>query len=163
MKVCRREPGNGIVKSTRSTSLNYHVFITPRKVAKKLVLTRNLAAVRMLKLAVQSFRLLLGTDVNRMRSLREFSVLLLVCLAFGLVCGEIPEAFNLCDDTSNDFVGSSSGPRLGAVTIAHQVLASRQGSSVVDFAVRALAMISSAEPVIPSGPELLRLLSIQRK
>jgi hypothetical protein len=106
--------------------------------------------------------LLRGT-LTEMRTLIKFSVLLLFCLAFGLVCGEIPETLSLCDDTSNDFVGSSSAPRLGAVTIAHQVLASPRCSSVADFAVRALAMISSAEPVVPSGPELLRLLSIQRK
>ncbi len=98
-----------------------------------------------------------------MRSLREFSILLLFCLALGLVCSEIPETLNLCDDTSNDFVGSPSGPKLGAVRIAHQVLACHWGSSVVDFAVQTLAMIPSAEPVVPSGPELLRLLSIQRK
>jgi hypothetical protein len=98
-----------------------------------------------------------------MRSLREFSILLVLCLAFGLVCSEIPETFKLCDDTSNDCVGSSSGPKLGAVMIAHQVLAFSRGSSVADFAVRALAMISSAESVVSSGAELLRLLSIQRK
>jgi hypothetical protein len=98
-----------------------------------------------------------------MRSLREFSFLLLFCLALGLVCSEIPEILNLHDDTSNDFVGSPSGPRLGARTIAHQVLASCRSSLVADFAVRTLAIIPSAEPVVPSGPELLRLLSIQRK
>jgi hypothetical protein len=135
-----------------------------RDVAKKLVLTRNLLAIRILKLAAQSFRpsCCEGT-LTEMRSVREFSILLLLCLAFGLVCSEIPETLNLCDDTSNDFVGSPSGPRLGAVTIAHQVLASPRSSSVADFTARALAMISSAEPVVPSGPELLRLLSIQRK
>jgi hypothetical protein len=98
-----------------------------------------------------------------MRSLRECSILLILCLAFALVCSEIPETLNLCDDTSNDFVGPPSGPRLGAVTISHQVLVSHQGSSVADLALRTLAMISSVEPVVPSGPELLRLLSIQRK
>ena len=98
-----------------------------------------------------------------MCSLRVFSILLLFCLALGLACYEIPETLNLCDDTSNDFVKPPSGPRLGAVTIAHQVLASRPGGSVADFAVRAIAMIPSAEPVVPSGTELLRLLSIQRK
>jgi hypothetical protein len=98
-----------------------------------------------------------------MRSLRKFSILLLFCLALGLVCSEIPETLNLCDDTSNDFVGSLSGPRLGAVRIAPQVLASSPGSSVAGFAVQTLAMIPSAELVVPSGPELLRLLSIQRK
>jgi hypothetical protein len=98
-----------------------------------------------------------------MHSLRRFSILLLFFLALGLVCSEIPETLNLCDDTSNDFVGSPSGPRLEAVTIAHQVLASFRGSLVADFAVQTLAMIPSAEPVVPSGPELLRLLSIQRK
>ena len=95
--------------------------------------------------------------------MRAFSILLLFSLALSLVCSEIPETLNLRDDTSNDFVGSPFGPRLGAVTIAHQVLASHLGSSVADFAVRTLAMVPSAEPAVPSGPELLRLLSIQRK
>jgi hypothetical protein len=101
--------------------------------------------------------------LTEMRSLRRFSILLLFLLAFGLVCSEIPETLNLCDDTSNDFVGSPPGLRLGAVTITHQVLVSRRGSSVADLAFRTLAMISSVEPVVPSGSELLRLLSIQRK
>ena len=98
-----------------------------------------------------------------MRSLREFSFLLLFCLALGLVCIEIPEILNLCDDASNDFVASPCGPRLGAVTIVHPVLASRPGSSVADFAIRTIAITPSAEPVVPSGPELLQLLSVQRK
>ena len=98
-----------------------------------------------------------------MRSLREFSILLFFCLAFGLVCSEIPETLNLYDDHSNDFVGSPSGPRAGAVTIAHQVVVSRRGSTIADLASRTPAMIPSAEPVVPSGRELLRLLSIQRK
>jgi len=98
-----------------------------------------------------------------MLSLRRFSILLLFSLALGLVCSEIPEILNLHDDTSNDFVGSPSGPRLGAITIAHQVLASSPGSSVAGFAVQTLAMIPSAKLAVPSGPELLRLLSIQRE
>ena len=98
-----------------------------------------------------------------MRSLRGFSILLLLCLALGLACSEIPETLNLCDDTSNDFVASPSGPRLGAVTIAHQVLSPRPDSSVAEGALRAIAMIPLAEPAVPSATELLRLLSIQRK
>ena len=98
-----------------------------------------------------------------MLSLRKFSILLLFFLAFVVVCSEIPEILNLHDDTSNDFVGSPSGPRLGVITIAHQVLASSPRSSVADFAVQILAMIPAAELAVPSGPELLRLLSIQRK
>ena len=128
------------------------------------VLTRNLLAIRMLKLAAQSFRPSCCEEtLTVMRSLREFSFLLLFCLTLGLVCSEFPETLNLCDDTSNDFVASPCGPRLGAVTIVHQVLASRPGNSVADFAIRTLAMTPSAEPVVPSGPELLQLLSIQRK
>lgn len=100
-----------------------------------------------------------------MHSLRGFSILLLFCLAFGLACSEIPETLRLCDDTSNDFVAPPSGPKLRAVTltIAHQVSTSLPGNSVAGFAVRTIAMILSTEPVIHSGPELLRLLSIQRK
>ncbi len=100
-----------------------------------------------------------------MHSLRGFSILLLFCLALGLACCELPETLNLCDNTSNDFVAPPPGHRLRAVTetIVHQVLASRPSSSVADFAVRTVAMIPSAESVIPSGTELLQLLSIQRK
>jgi hypothetical protein len=98
-----------------------------------------------------------------MRSLKQFSILLFFCLTFGLVCSEIPETLNLYDDNSNDFVGSPSGSRAGAATIAHQVVVSRRGSSITDLASRTPAMIPSAAPVVPSGPELLRLLSIQRK
>jgi hypothetical protein len=98
-----------------------------------------------------------------MPSLRECCILLLFCLALSLVCSEIPEIINLCDKPSNDFVGSSSGPQLAAVTIAHQVAVSSWGSPVADLAFQTPAMISSVEPGVPSGPELLRLLSIQRK
>jgi hypothetical protein len=102
--------------------------------------------------------------VTEMRCpMRAFSILLLFSLALSLVCSEIPETLNLRDDTSNDFVGSPSGPRLAVVSIAHQILAARQGCSVGDFALRTLALVPSAQPAVTSGPELLRLLSIQRK
>ena len=96
-------------------------------------------------------------------AMRVFSILVLFSLALSLVCSEIPETLNLRDDTSNDFVGSPSGPRLAVATIAQQILAARQGCPVADFALRALALVPSAQPAVTSGPELLRLLSIQRK
>ena len=90
-------------------------------------------------------------------------MLLIFCLVFCLVCSEIPEMFELCDDTSNDLVGSPSSPRLGALRITPQISISPRCGALADVAFRNLAVISSAELVVPCGPELLRLLSIQRK
>ena len=131
----------------------------------KLGLTRNLLAVRMLEIGRLDFRPSCCEEaVTEMRCpMRAFSILLLFSLAISLVCSEIPETFNLRDDTSNDFVGSPSGPRLAVAAIAHQILAARQGCSVADFALRALALVPSAQPAVTCGPELLRLLSIQRE
>jgi hypothetical protein len=64
---------------------------------------------------------------------------------------------------SNDFVAPLSSPRHGAAQIAQRVLILRSDSSLADVALRKPALIFSAEPAVPSGPELLRLLSIQRK
>jgi len=100
---------------------------------------------------------------QEMRSVINSRFLLLLCVAVALVCSEFPETFNLQDDTSNDFVRPLSSPRLRTVKIAHQVLISGRGSIVADVAFRKLAMISSVVAAVPSVPELLRLLSIQRK
>jgi hypothetical protein len=89
---------------------------------------------------------------------------LLLCLAFCLVCGEIPEISDLRDDTSNDSVGPVSSARIAeAIQIAHKVDIAGLGSSFADAAFRNLAMISSGEATAPSGSDLLRLLSVQRK
>lgn len=90
-----------------------------------------------------------------MRFAKGFCLLFLLAGTLGLVCSEIPELLTLTDDVSNDFIDESSA----AVTkCAETVLVTQAGDTI-----RNLLVILPANPVRLAGPELLRLLSIQRK
>ncbi len=92
----------------------------------------------------------------------KLCVLLVLSLAFGLACSEIPESLNLCDDTSNDFFASDSAPKIGRVQTARREANPRQDAAPT-ATVPSLPPVHCARPALPSGPTLLRLLSIQRK
>lgn len=97
-----------------------------------------------------------------MRFLGRFCILLVFSLAFGLICSEIPESLGLYDDTSNDFLVSAPAPKMGRVQTARQEANPRHdAASIARFPSPIL--IYFTEPALPSGPNLLRLLSIQRK
>ncbi len=95
----------------------------------------------------------------------DSAILLVFSLTFGLICSEIPESLGLYDDTSNDFLVSGPAPKIGRVQTAR-----REANLWQDAAPTAalatlpsLLPIHSTQPALPSGPNLLRLLSIQRK
>jgi len=102
-----------------------------------------------------------GTSLP-MRFLGRFCILLVFSLAFGLVCSEIPESLGLYDDTSNDFLVSGPAPKIGRVQTARREANSRQDAAPT-ATLPSLPLIPCAQPALPSGPNLLRLLSIQRK
>jgi len=92
----------------------------------------------------------------------RFCILLVFSLAFGLVCSEIPESLGLYDDTSNDFLVSSPAPKIGRVQTARREVNPRQDAAPT-ATLPSLPLIHCTQPALPSGPNLLRLLSIQRK
>jgi hypothetical protein len=102
-----------------------------------------------------------GTSLP-MRFLGRFCILLIFSLAFGLICSEIPESLSLQDDTSNDFLVSSSAPKIGRVQTARREANARQDAAPTDK-LPSLPLIHCTQPALASGPNLLRLLSVQRK
>ncbi len=97
-----------------------------------------------------------------MRFLGRLCILLVFSLAFGLICSEIPESLGLYDDTSNDFLVSAPAAKIGRVQAARREANPRQDAAPT-AALPSLPPIHCILPVLPSGPNLLRLLSIQRK
>ena len=94
--------------------------------------------------------------------LGRFCILLVFSLAFGLICSEIPESLGLYDDTSNDFLASGPAPEIGRVQTARREADPRQDAAPI-ATLPSLPPVHCAQPALPSGPNLLRLLSIQRK
>jgi hypothetical protein len=97
-----------------------------------------------------------------MRFLRRFAALLALSLTFALFCGEGPESLNLSDDTTNDFVEPTPGPKLVAAA-ATSPEANLQQRAALIAPFRIPAAVSFTRRAVSSGPNLLRLLSIQRK
>jgi hypothetical protein len=100
-----------------------------------------------------------------MKFLKRFGALLTLSLALALLCGEVPESLNLSDDVSNDFVEESAAPVSSGVEIARADLISERNPSPTEqpFVLHEPAGIPTPPPKASSGPNLLRLLSIQRK
>jgi hypothetical protein len=92
----------------------------------------------------------------------RFCILLVFSLAFGLACREIPESLSLCDDTSNDFLVSSPTAKIGRVQTARREANPRQDAAAT-ATLPSPPLIHCTQPALPCGPNLLRLLSIQRK
>ena len=93
---------------------------------------------------------------------KRFCILLVFSLALGLFCSEIPESLSLYDDTSNDFLVSGPAPKIGRVRTARREASPRQDAAPA-ATLPSLPPIHYTQPALPSGPNLLRLLSIQRK
>src|SRR4029077_21208087 len=94
-----------------------------------------------------------------MRFLGRFCILLVFSLAFGLICSEIPESVSLSDDTSNDFLVSGPAPKIARVRRE----ANPRQDAAPTVTLLSLPLNYCTQPALPSGPDLLRLLSIQRK
>jgi hypothetical protein len=97
-----------------------------------------------------------------MRFLGRFCILLVFSLAFGLICSEIPESLGLYDDASNDFLVSAPAAKIGRVQAARREANPRQDAAPT-ATLPSLPPIHCIQLALPSGPNLLRLLSIQRK
>jgi hypothetical protein len=97
-----------------------------------------------------------------MRFLGRLCILLVFSLAFGLICSEIPESLGLYDNTSNDFLVSAPAAKIGRVQAARREANPRQDAAPT-ATLPSLPPIHCIQPALPSGPNLLRLLSIQRK
>jgi hypothetical protein len=97
-----------------------------------------------------------------MRFLGRFCILLVLSLAFSLICSEIPESLGLYDDTSNDFLVSRPAPKIARVQTARREANPRQDAAPT-ATPPSLPLIRCTQPALPSGQNLLRLLSIQRK
>jgi hypothetical protein len=100
-----------------------------------------------------------------MRFLGRFCILVVSSLAFALICSEIPESLRLDDDTSNDFLVSGPAPTIARAQTARRESNARQDAAPTATLVTlpTLPAIHCIQPALPSGPNLLRLLSIQRK
>jgi hypothetical protein len=97
-----------------------------------------------------------------MRFVKGFYFLFLLSLTLGLFCGEFPESSNLADDVSNDFVETTFEPVSIPMGIASKVFFERR-TTLAEESIRTLPVVPSVEAASLSGPDLLRLLSIQRK
>jgi hypothetical protein len=100
--------------------------------------------------------------VRSIVAVNRASVLVVFSLAFGLICSEIPESLSLYDDTSNDFLVSRPAPKIARVQTARREANPRQDAAPT-ATPPSLPFIPCRQPALPSGPDLLRLLSIQRK
>jgi len=98
-----------------------------------------------------------------MRIVKKCYLLFLFSLALLLVCGQLPELFTLIDDTSNDFVEESLKPVSTSVETAPVNRPSQRSIVIEEESNRTVAVTPSKQPVPSFSPDLLRLLTIQRK
>ncbi len=98
-----------------------------------------------------------------MRFVKRLHILFLLLLSLGLFCGEIPESSDLSDDVSNDFVEESCAPHSGCTEIAPEDVIPQPSVSAAETVMAILPVLPSAEFSPPAGPDLLRLLTTQRK
>ena len=98
-----------------------------------------------------------------MRFVKRLHILFLLLVSLGLSCSEVPESLNLLDDVSNDFVEESCAPHSRCTEIAPEDVISQPSVSPAAVVMAILPVRSSAELSLRAGPDLLRLLTIQRK
>jgi len=98
-----------------------------------------------------------------MRFGKELRFLFLLSLTLGLFCGELGESFRLADDASNDLVQVSTASIHKCAEIASRDLISQRSITVPQELIVNFAVVTSTDAAPSSGPDLLRLLSIQRK
>jgi len=97
-----------------------------------------------------------------MRFLSRFGLLVVFAATLGLFCSGFAELVTLEDDTTNDFVTSTPGQNIENVqTILEEASPRRSAAQRVNH-LRS-SVICFTQPALPSGLNLLRLLSIQRK
>ena len=90
-------------------------------------------------------------------------LLLLLLLSLSLYCGELPESLVLSDDGTNDFVESSASRGVSELQRVHENPAGTATSFSVEEPVSLIPFGPPPRLRLISRPNLLRLLSIQRK
>jgi hypothetical protein len=96
------------------------------------------------------------------RFLKRFGILLVFTLTLGLFCSQFAELLTLEDDTTNDFVTSTPAQNIENVQTV-RAEASPRRSTAPRVTYPSISVICFTQPAPPSGLDLLRLLSIQRK
>jgi hypothetical protein len=90
--------------------------------------------------------------------------LLFVCtLAFGLICSELPESLGLCEDTSNDFVESTSAPTFDSAQTVRKETSFRREKAHPLFTFLGFQITDCDESSPFSSPNLMKSLFVQRK
>src|ERR1700740_2556336 len=97
-----------------------------------------------------------------MRFLKRFGILLVFTLTLGLFCSQFAEVLTLEDDTTNDFVTSTPAQSIENVQTVREEASPRR-SAAPRITYPTTSVICFTQPAFPSGMDLLRLLSIQRK
>jgi hypothetical protein len=98
-----------------------------------------------------------------MRLVKRLHILFLLLLSLGLSCSEVPESFNLCDDASNDFVEESCVPHSRYTETAPEDVIPQPRVSIADVVITTPPILSLGEVSPFAGPDLLQLLTVQRK
>jgi hypothetical protein len=101
-------------------------------------------------------------SLRPMRFLKRFGILLVLTLTLGLFCSEFAELLTLEDDTTNDFVTSTPAESIENVQTVREE-ASPWRSTAPRVTYPNISVVCFTQPGLPSGLDLLRLLSIQRK
>src|SRR4029077_16821827 len=97
-----------------------------------------------------------------MRFLKRFGILLVFSFTLGLFYSEFAELLTLEDDTTNDFVTSTPAQNIENVQTVREETSPRR-SAAPRVTYPSISVICFTQPASPSGLDLLRLLSIQRK
>jgi hypothetical protein len=97
-----------------------------------------------------------------MRFLKRFGILLVFSFTLGLFYSEFAELLTLEDDTTNDFVTSTPAQNIENVQTVREESSPRL-SAPQRVTYLSIPVICFTQPALPSGLDLLRLLSIQRK
>jgi|SRR5215472_834849 len=99
-----------------------------------------------------------------MRALNKLYILVLFSLALGLFCGEIPESFQLDDDTSNDCIEETHARESKIAEPVSGIQVPKQSNiPPIGRDFRNCATVPSAESAPLIGVDLLVMLSVQRK
>jgi hypothetical protein len=101
-------------------------------------------------------------SLRPMRFLKRFGILLVLTLTLGLFCSEFAELLTLEDDTTNDFVTSTPAESIENVQTVREEASPRR-STAPRVTYPNISVVCFTQPGLPSGLDLLRLLSIQRK
>ncbi len=95
--------------------------------------------------------------------MRKLAIIAAVLLTLCVLTSELPELLHITDDASNDFVVATYSPKpASAPAVHHLTFSSGHSGSSFDSPFSIARPLEEIARPAPSGPELLRLLSIRR-